>query len=152
MPVRKVASRLLLFMPWLVLGFASSFMAGALVIVQGVEPCWVTLLHALLLALWVAIAVALALGGTRQLLVSLLLGAFLMSLAFMAMVLGNFFPFAAGWGHRQLEHYGGDIDSWDGWLTFSLVFSGMVGALFGAFGGFLSWVFRHLSRPYMKEG
>lgn len=151
MTVGTAAPRLLLFLPWLVAGLAGSFMAGVLAIVQGVEPCWLTLLHALLLALWVAIAVALALGGERQFLASVLLGAFLMSLAFMASVLGNFFPFAAGLGNRRLDSYGGDLDSWDAWLTFALAFSGIVGALFGAFGGFLSWAFRSRCRSIMKR-
>ena len=151
MAVRSAAPRLLLFPPWLLAGLGGSFTAGVLVVVQGPEPCWLALLYALLLALWVAIAVALALGGARQFLASVLLGAFLMSLAFMATVLGGFFPFAAGLGNRQLDSYGGDIDSWDAWLTFSLAFSGMAGAAFGAFGGFLSWAFSRLSRAHMQE-
>ena len=143
MTFRTAAPRLLAFLPWLVAGLVGSFMAGVLVIVHtAAEPCWLTLLHALLLALWVAIAVALALGGARQFLVSVLLGAFLTSLAFMAGVLGTFFPFAAGLGNRHLDSYGGDISTWDHWLTFALAFSGMAGALFGAFGGPLSWAFR----------
>jgi hypothetical protein len=151
-PVRTAARRLLLLLPWLLAGLAASFVAGALVIVHtGSEPCWLMLLHVLLLALWVAIAVALALGGERRFLASVLLGAFLMSLAFMASVLGNFFPFAAGLGNRRLDSYGGDLDSWDAWLTFALAFSGIVGALFGAFGGFLSWAFRSRCRSIMKR-
>jgi len=149
MTVRIAAPRLLLFVPWLVLGLAGSFMAG--VLARGPDPCWLTLLLALLLAIWVAIAVALALGGTRQFLASVLLGAFLMSLAFMACVLGDFFPFAAGLGNRRLDSYGGEDYTWDHWLKFALAFSGMTGALFGAFGGFLSWVFRFLLRAHMKE-
>jgi hypothetical protein len=151
MTVGTAAPRLLLFLPWLVAGLAGSFIAGVLVIVQGAEPCWLTLLHLLLLALWAAIAVALGLGGERQFLASVLLGAFLMSLAFMASVLGNFFPFAASLGNRRLDSYGGDMGGWDAWLTFALAFSGMAGALLGAFGGFLSWVFRRLSRAHVKE-
>jgi hypothetical protein len=152
MPVRKVAPRLLASLPWVVLGLAGSFVSGVLVIVQDPEPCWLTLLHALLLVLWVAIAVALALGGERQFLASVLLGAFLMSLAFMAGVLGNFFPFAAGLGDRRLDSYGGDFSSWDHWLTFALAFSGMAGALFGALGGFLSWLLRRLSTVHVNGG
>jgi len=148
MTVRSAAPRLLLFLPWLLAGLAGSFMAG---VREGPEPCWLALLDTLLLALWVAIAVALALGGARQFLASVLLGAFLMSLAFMAAVLGDFFPFAAGLGNRRLDSYGGDIASWDHWLTTTLTFSGMSGAVFGAFGGFLSWAFRRLSRAHMKK-
>ena len=144
--------RLLLFVPWLAAALGGSFMVGVSAIVQtGVDPCWLTPLHALLLELWVAIAVALALGRARRLWASVLLGAFLMSLVFMATVLGNFYPFAAGLGDRQLESYGGDIDTWDGWLTFALAFSGIVGALLGVPGGFLSWAFGRLFRAHVKE-
>ncbi|MCJ7510643.1 MAG: hypothetical protein MUP14_07150 [Dehalococcoidia bacterium] len=157
MSVPKVAPRLLLFLPWLLVGLGGSFMAAVLAEVhEGPEPCWLALLlYALLLyallTLWAAIAVALALGGARRLWASVLLGAFLMSLAFMAMVLGDFFTFAAELGNRQLESYGGEDFYWDDWLKFSLAASGMFGAPFGAFGGFLSWAFSRLFRAHMKE-
>jgi hypothetical protein len=151
MTVGTAASRLLLFLPWLVLGLVGSFMAGVLVEMQGPEPYWLALLHALLLVLWAAIAVALALGGARQFLASVLLGAFLTSLTFMVVILGDFFPFVAGLGNRELELYGGHDDIWDDWLRTMLTWSGMAGALFGALGGFLAWVFRRLSRAHMKE-
>jgi len=148
MNVRSAAPRLLLFLPWLLVGLGGSFTAGVLAELHGgPESSWLGLL--LLYAppaLWVAIAVALALGGARRLWASVLLGAFLMSLAFMAAVLGNFFPFAAGLGNRQLDSYGGEDFYWDDWLKFALAASGVVGALFGAFGGFLSWAFSRLSR------
>lgn len=127
-------------------------MAGVLAIVQQTRPTWVEIPRdALLLQLWVVIAVALALGGARRLWASVLLGAFLVSLVFMAGVLGNFFPYAAGLGDRQLESYGGDIDTWDGYLTFALALSGTAGAPFGAVGGFLSWAFGRLFRAHVKE-
>jgi hypothetical protein len=153
--VRTAALRLLLFLPWLVLGLAGGFTAGVLAEVHtGPEPSWLALLLWYALpVLWAAIAVALALGEARWFLASVLLGAFLMSLVFTAGVLGNFFPYAAGLGDRQIDSYGGEmeISSWRHWLAFSLAFSGMVGALFGAFGGFLSWVSRFLLRPHMEE-
>jgi hypothetical protein len=153
MSVRKVAPRFLLFLPWLLAGLGGSFMAAVLVeLHEGSESSWLALLlECALPALWVAIAVALALGGARRLWASVLLGAFLMSLAFMALVLGGFFPFAAGLGNRQLYSYGGEDFYWDDWLKFGLVVSWVVGAPFGAFGGFLSWAFSRLSRAHMKE-
>jgi hypothetical protein len=155
MTVRSAAPRLLLFLPWLLAGLAGSFMAGILVEVHNVwGPDWLFLwVDPLVTAVWVAMAVALALalGGARRLWASVLLGAFLSSLAFVVFILGDFFPWAAGLGNRRLDSYGGDIDSWDDWLAFSLAFSGMVGAVFGAFSGFLSWAFRRLSRAHMEK-
>jgi len=156
MPVRTVAPRLLLSLPRLLVGLAGSFMAGVLMEVHHIPisgPNWLFVLGApLVITVWAAIAVALALGEARQFIASVLLGAFLTSLAFMVGILGTFFPFAAGLGHRELELYGGDISTWDHWLTFSLAFSGMGGALFGAFGGFLSWLLRRLSTAHVNGG
>jgi hypothetical protein len=151
--LRTAAPRLWLFLPWLVLGLGASFVAGVLVEVHGPEPwpCWLGLLLYALLVLWVAIAVALALGEARWFLASVLLGAFLMSLVSTVITVGLFFPWAAGLGDRQLEYYGGDMDSWDDYLMFLLALSGVLGALSGAFGGFLSWAFSRLFKAHMKE-
>jgi hypothetical protein len=153
MTVRTAVRRLLRLSPWLVLGLAGSLTAGVLVEVHNIRgPDWLSLLVApLVIAIWAAIAVALILGGARQLLASVFLGAFLTSLAFMAGILGIFFPFAAGLGNRRLDSYGGDTFTWDHWLTIALTFSGLGGAVVGAFGGFLSWVFRPSSRTYIKD-
>jgi len=149
MTVRTAAGRLLAFLPWLVLGLAGGFVTGVVVEVQNVWGSdWLFLLAApLLIAVWAAIAVARTLGRDRQLLASALLAAFLASLVFMTGILGTFFPFAAGVGDRDLEGYGGADFTWDHWLTMMLTLSGIGGAAFGAFGGFLSWAFRRHSRP-----
>jgi hypothetical protein len=149
MTVRTAARRWLPFLPWLVLGLAGSFIAGVLVEVQNVlGPDWLFLLVApLLIAAWAAIAARLALGAARELLASVLLAAFLTSLVFMTGILGTFFPFAVGLGDRDLELYGGHDHTWHDWLTMMLTWSGIGGAAFGAFGGFLSWAFRRHPRP-----
>ena len=149
MTVRTAARRSLAFLPWLVLGLAGSFIAGVLVEVHNVwGPDWLFLLVApLVIAVWAAMAVALALGGARQLLPGVLLASFLASLVFMTGILGTFFPFAAGWSDRDLEGYGGADFTWNHWLTMMLTWSGIGGAAFGAFGGLLSWAFRRHPRP-----
>jgi hypothetical protein len=149
MSVRKVAPRLLLFLPWLLAGLGGSFTAAVLgELHEGCGSSWLALplLYAPP-ALWVAIAVALALGGARRLWASVLLGAFLMSLAFTVLTLGDFFPYAAGLGNRQLESYNGQLElNWEEYVQFELVVSCVIGAPLGAFGGFLSWAFSRLSR------
>ena len=149
MTFRTAAPGFLSFFPWLVLGLAGSFVAGVLVEVQDVAgPDWLFLLLApRLTAVWAAMAVARTLRRGRQLLASALLGAFLGSLVLMAGSLGTFFPFAAGLGYRDLELYGGEDFTWDHWLTTMLAWSGIGGAAFGVFGGFLSWAFRGQPQP-----
>jgi len=149
MTVRTAARRSLAFLPWLVLGLAGSFIAGVLVEVHNVwGPDWLFLLVApLVMAVWAAIAVALALGRARQFLPSVLLASFLASLVFTTGVLGTFYPFAAGLGDRDLELYGGADFTWHDWLTMMLTWSGIGGAAFGAFAGFLSWALRPHPQP-----
>ena len=129
-------------MLWLMAGLGGSFLVGLLAIVRGsLDAAWASALYFLTLESWVAITVALAPGRAKYVLLSILLGALLMSLTSVATVMGTFFPFAAGLGDRRIESFGGDYSTWEGWLMFALAFSGIIGALLGAFGGFLSCAF-----------
>ena len=128
----------------LLTGPAVAFAAGIALVGRDVQGPAIALfiLGPLALAVWVGFAVAMALGAHRGRAASTLLGAAFTSLTFMAVDLGAFVPYIAGWSGHDLDLYGQEFGGWRQWLRTELIVSGFLGALVGGAVGFLVWVFR----------
>ena len=135
----------------LLTGLASSFAAGIAVEVAELPGSSLIDVVTLLIAfIWTMTTVALTLGRSQQFWPSIVLGAFLGALAFMLFVIGTFLPFAAGWGHRKLDLYGGDDYTWQAWLFLMLQLAAWTGAAIGFGAGLSSWAFRSAGRALSR--
>ena len=90
------------------------------------------------MAIVVAAGIRLTLGGERRLAGAVALGVLLFATLLTVFVVGVFVPYAAGWGSRELEDFGGEDMSWQTWLSTLLIGAAAAGTLFGAFIGLLS--------------
>ena len=100
------------------------------------------------MAIVVAAGIRLTLGGERRLAGAVALGVLLFAALLTVFVVGVFVPYAAGWGSRELDQFGGNDMTWRSWLTFLLIAAAASGALLGAFIGLLSWAARFTRSPH----
>jgi small-conductance mechanosensitive channel len=98
------------------------------------------------MAIVVAAGIRLTLGGERSLAGAVALGVLFFAALLTVFVVGVFAPYAAGWGSRELEDFGGEDMSWQTWLSSLLIGAAAAGTLLGAFIGLLSWAAR-FTRP-----
>lgn len=124
-------------------GAAAAFTLGLLSIEGGNDAVYLSVLVvAVAAATWAALG--LTLGKEPRLAPSVALGALVFAALLTMFVLGLFTPYAGGWGHRDLEQFGGSDWTWPAWLSFLFVAAAISGAFFGALLGLVSWRWRLL--------
>lgn len=137
--------RLVLAVVAVAVGGALAFALGLLSVERGNDTVYVPALVITVAAATLA-ALALALGKHLKLASAVALGTPLSAALLVMFVFGLFIPYAAGWGHRDLEQFGGSDWSWPRWLAVLLALAALCGSILGAVLGLGLWALRLAQR------
>lgn len=123
------------------------FAAAAVAAVSATSFVWLLIVIGFPLSL---VTVLVATGSGVRLFIKLFEGAAVGALATMLILVGAFFPFAARWGGREPDSFGGGDASFTPYLPEILMWAGLFGAAIGAVCGLLAWALRRVQRRRIR--